>query len=1357
MSEYSAAGDSGVESRSSGPSQSTVVNKKAKLTVSSKTSRSKPRPVTTPRRPAVTLDTFFTFKSRTASPLNSSGNSHPSTEDPRTIAIGVHKAHRPLPTPRAESNPQQRAAPFANNLSSDLESEDRLETFSDAHDAAGNGDDEMQELEPDSSADLRSKIRVLLEVSNHQLSAEEAREWLRLYKDPDLALAAYFTRLDTGEIGGPPSVALKAPTTRPSTSVISRPRSSIGDKILQFQRQTNTTQSTARAYLERAGGRLTMAVELFERPSESSYLSSARSSLTVEPSSFASPTPPYDDQVMDRSVADDRDMRALQWKSAVTPSASRASMSMGMEASASPSDVEHAAVPHSARESRSRSGSAAMAAEAEQDRSPDTDFLEAFLDAFLDFPGCSAEEHRHADMLHVRKMQQTGQEHHDLSEINDLLARVPYVLDQPTFSVDPDEAPDEPYPWNEAIHGRADPHDAMDPPHVCLHKDAEQCLPRRGRITFDVDSLLAFASTLAVARKGIKYSATQSWVMTIKSDLHVNVSARYEGEDGRIRNRKVSIHKVPHYHFGQLTGYSDIKVYFLFPRLYKRDHAFNALPLETFQKWTDKVLLPAINHVLESPALQHQPSSARASYLNSMARSRENASRAQPPAALSQGQHFDLQEAHLGPIWEEILRFIGEEPGLGEFKGVMILLNAKNIKSATQARTLPLAWERFWNRFSEHVDEACLDPDNAFFDLAKEATPPDSYLPNQEIPFGKQPQVYMWRRCCLEKQAALLDKMSLEVPDREAAPGNAAPASPNNDHPDNGDNPASDDEAAPAEGTPEPSRSFKRTFYHICWLRDVANMTLVPKKSSRAFRLGIRYTQNYSLIKGPLDADKHYPFANTNIEGLSLDPSLRLAWAKTAHAKTSVKSLKGSYKANGERVHVALTDARKKSFGLRQEHRVRLDFAKRLADRASWLEDQPGHRLQGDPLERAAVIQAETFMRFQRLHVNKFCAAFEAALAHCQNDFIGFEETRAMVALLRCVRYSVSAQALSRDGGLWWDSRTLPNRCRQGLGLGQTISQHGYGWLLPKLDVTHWRFHEHVRDQMVFGNPAMGEAYRRYFIGLRGINDDFRKVSTIRDLLRHHSGVHRTRLFLIRALIWMSIQSFKRSLFQHIKDNIRPEHRDAALAGHETLDYTTLSRILTEAPHLASGNKTKHKNPAELYQYLWCVDDEEDHTRLHWNHLPYRKLWVSIRKIVREEDARRGGLCDFEDLELDHELAFHRHCWMWPIPTPQNFMSRRKVSQYRENRRVWFAIAHDRLSCAPLDDAKAVMSFNRDSELHEFSWAKTVTDAIEHTPEPQHVDFEYAYKSLEEISAQADELSNAGGGPRCNMSSPQWG
>jgi hypothetical protein len=114
------------------------------------------------------------------------------------------------------------------------------------------------------------------------------------------------------------------------------------------------------------------------------------------------------------------------------------------------------------------------------------------------------------------------------------------------------------------------------PVHVCLAADHTTQSP--SGVTLDVDSVVGFANSLAVAKLGVRWNPTQMAITDLRSGLHLDpLLVHYSGSDGRMHHVRRPVHKIPHYTFGRLVGFEDISVYFLFPRLFREEQQSSRL------------------------------------------------------------------------------------------------------------------------------------------------------------------------------------------------------------------------------------------------------------------------------------------------------------------------------------------------------------------------------------------------------------------------------------------------------------------------------------------------------------------------------------------------------------------------------------------------------------------------------------------------------------------------------------------------------------------------------------------------------------------------------------------------------------
>ncbi|EXM12789.1 hypothetical protein FOTG_18732 [Fusarium oxysporum f. sp. vasinfectum 25433] len=303
----------------------------------------------------------------------------------------------------------------------------------------------------------------------------------------------------------------------------------------------------------------------------------------------------------------------------------------------------------------------------------------------------------------------------------------------------------------------------------------------------------------------------------------------------------------------------------------------------------DGILLPAIYQCYSTAHVQHYPSSYDHSRYNSTARGIEGLSQRVHPVAREQQLVYYLPPEALADVWATITTAI-QEPGFQQFRNATILLQAKNLKVLTKDVT----WEKMMSRFEQYwtsaIDNSHTTTD-LYFDIGKETCPqqPSEVVPWSQLATGiiddppeKQAETLLYRRCCVESYA-------FQVGNRYT-----------------------DD-----KGTP------KQVFYPFSMLKDTGSLTIETGKRSQRRAAGLLYSQFYSSVKEVFAAGNVYPFTNAAIETLALDKKLRKTWELVggglSHQPTALIK---AYLYTKLRCHHAILGSMRKSFGIREEHRV---------------------------------------------------------------------------------------------------------------------------------------------------------------------------------------------------------------------------------------------------------------------------------------------------------------------------------------------------------------------------------------------------------------------------------------------------
>ncbi|RPA89033.1 hypothetical protein L873DRAFT_1755601, partial [Choiromyces venosus 120613-1] len=204
---------------------------------------------------------------------------------------------------------------------------------------------------------------------------------------------------------------------------------------------------------------------------------------------------------------------------------------------------------------------------------------------------------------------------------------------------------------------------------------------------FDIDSVLAFPTSLAIARRGIKVNFSPSRHMNIQADLHIPVPL-YHYHNNRAYVKHAAICDIPHFHLGHMYGADDYKIFLLFPNLYSEDRKTNYLQDYELERFMDKIFLPALHMYCPAALLQHLPATFKMAKLESLAAGMEPLSRQTRTSGRTQLLHHFIPPALLHEIWKTVLEK-SSKPGLLDFREPIIFIDAKNLKLTTMASDAP--------------------------------------------------------------------------------------------------------------------------------------------------------------------------------------------------------------------------------------------------------------------------------------------------------------------------------------------------------------------------------------------------------------------------------------------------------------------------------------------------------------------------------------------------------------------------------------------------------------------------------------------------------------------------------------------
>jgi hypothetical protein len=327
--------------------------------------------------------------------------------------------------------------------------------------------------------------------------------------------------------------------------------------------------------------------------------------------------------------------------------------------------------------------------------------------------------------------------------------------------------------------------------------------------SFDIDSICAFSDTLASCRQGIRWFGDMYTHLNITANVHLGLSVPPEVTSTDTRWRTVPLHTIPHYAFGQVSGWDTMIVHIFFPRLYKDAHR-QSKPLELtllsgdqYSLWVDAVVLPAIadacsvkdengNLVPDANVLQHLPPSRQAAAYNTSAPT-EHAARTSKQSTESTTSRRQMVTTLIGAsttqrLTDFIRKRIEDNPECQIFRDFVLYFNCKNTKlqfmasdnldhSSPPSGALPRVGQQFLESWAKCLDDETLDPTRVFIDLGKQVTATPSALPYDS---GSKPaSTFLYRKCCL--QAAVDDReewLAQQIPQAEDHQASPTPPSP---------------------------------------------------------------------------------------------------------------------------------------------------------------------------------------------------------------------------------------------------------------------------------------------------------------------------------------------------------------------------------------------------------------------------------------------------------------------------------------------------------------------------------------------------------------------------------------------------
>lgn len=168
-------------------------------------------------------------------------------------------------------------------------------------------------------------------------------------------------------------------------------------------------------------------------------------------------------------------------------------------------------------------------------------------------------------------------------------------------------------------------------------------------------------------------------------------------------------------------------------------------------------------------------------------------------------------------------------------------------------------------------------------------------------------------------------------------------------------------------------------------LHNSTSITIETHRCSKGRAVGLLYSQFYASIK-VFVAGKVYPFTNVAIETLALDPKLQKTWQHVgAGLSHDLIALVRAYLYTKLRCHYATRGSMRKSFGVREEHRVSMELFTAIDAQFRYRQLDVRHfRLTQEENKPFYTFTTATVLSWLRWNINKFYVGFE--MVYSLND-----------------------------------------------------------------------------------------------------------------------------------------------------------------------------------------------------------------------------------------------------------------------------------------------------------------------------------------------------------------------------------
>ena len=326
--------------------------------------------------------------------------------------------------------------------------------------------------------------------------------------------------------------------------------------------------------------------------------------------------------------------------------------------------------------------------------------------------------------------------------------------------------------------------------------------------------------------------------------------------------------------------------------------------------------------------------------------------------------------------------------------------------------------------------------------------------------------------------------------------------------------------------------------------------------------------------------------------------TVQLAARSTVHDPATIAH---AYHFSKNMCAAAINDSMKKSYGVREEHRVTITLAQAMqAELARRNLLNVAFAEPPKALRPYHILPSALFLNFLYSNIKKFAAGFETVYTMCDRRFVNWEQTKIMVMFLRLLSYSYGSGALEREPALWADVRSPldpvpedddPEKV-EGMGLKHTMEAYGYGWIMDKVDWNAWAFDGEHTDNVSFGNPHIFTSYRQRYGQVRSVYEKFVWLDRSRRHLREYRAYPSIVRHITKSFAVLCLRQYMQDCWNAMSSELRPTHKEQALDGRIPLDLHSLQQALRDEclpPHIVKSRILQ--SPEALAEFLWDDND----------------------------------------------------------------------------------------------------------------------------------------------------------------------